>query len=295
MSRTTSDSPAWLPKHVLELVDHRGGQLRGVEQDAQRQRADAALARPSRGRPRPPRASGGRARPSARPGTSCRRPCGRRGRARRTTSSTPSAPSYSASALPKTRISMLPSRSSSVANIIGSPFLVRIFLAWVMMPPAVTQSPSLRAGSSATGASTVCAQRLAHLLERVGRDEEADRLLLDGQQLGLVELVGAGSAGATARRRPPRRSRCRAARTAAVTAEVEDRALADLGVELLLLAGGLGLLEHLRACPCGRARRAERPALDERLDRLLVDGARIDAGAEVPQRAERAAAPRGRP
>ena len=42
------------------------------------------------------------------------------------------------------------------------------------------------------------AQRLAHLLERVRGDEEPDGLLLDGQQLGLLELLAAGSAGAAA-------------------------------------------------------------------------------------------------
>ena len=42
-----------------------------------------------------------------------------------------------------------------MANIIGSPFFVRIFFAAVMMPPAVTQSPSRLPGRSASGKSTV--------------------------------------------------------------------------------------------------------------------------------------------
>ena len=42
-----------------------------------------------------------------------------------------------------------------MANIIGSPFFVRIFFAAVMMPPAVTHSPSRLPGSSASGQSTV--------------------------------------------------------------------------------------------------------------------------------------------
>jgi hypothetical protein len=33
------------------------------------------------------------------------------------------------------------------------------------------------------------AQRLAQRLERMRRDEQPDRLLLDGQQLGLLELL----------------------------------------------------------------------------------------------------------
>ena len=55
--------------------------------------------------------------------------------------------------------------------------------------------------------------------------------------------------------------------------EVEDRALADLGVLLDLLAGALGLLEHREHALARRAGRAEGPALDQRLDRALVDGA----------------------
>ena len=37
---------------------------------------------------------------------------------------------------------MLPSRSSSVANIIGVPLRVRIFFDSVIIPPTFTQSPS---------------------------------------------------------------------------------------------------------------------------------------------------------
>ena len=75
---------------------------------------------------------------------------------------------------------------------------------------------------------------------------------------------------------------------ASVFLQVEDRALADLRVLLHLLAGGLGLLEHLEHSLARRAGRVERAALDQRLDRLLVDGAAVDALAEVPDRGERA-------
>src|SRR5206468_2457523 len=129
------------------------------------------------------------------------------------------------------------------------------------------------------------AQRLAHLLERVRGDEEADGLLLDGQQLGLLELTGrdrwvlrrgerargAGGGGGLGR------------------IEIEDRSLPDLGVELGLLPGGLRLLEDAEHALARIAGGPECAALDERLDRALVDRARIDAGAEVPQRRERPA------
>jgi hypothetical protein len=89
-------------------------------------------------------------------------------------------------------------------------------------------------------------------------------------------------------RRAPERGLAATARGRGVE-EVEDRALADLRVELGLLPGALRGLEHLEhAAPAGPGR-PERPALDQRLDRLLVDGAAVDALAEVPQRHERAA------
>ena len=68
--------------------------------------------------------------------------------------------------------------------------------------------------------------------------------------------------------------------------QVEDRALADQRVLLDLLAGRLRLLEHVQHALAARPGRAERAALDQRLDRLLVDRAVVDALAEVPQRGE---------
>src|SRR3954463_8736464 len=124
-------------------------------------------------------------------------------------------------------------------------------------------------------------QRLAHLLERMRGDEEPDGLLLDGQQLGLLELLGWD-------RRVLRGHQGRGGAGAAIAevAEVEDAPLADLGVELRLLARGLRLLEHAEHALARSPGGAEGAALDERLDRALVDRARVDAGAEVPDRAE---------
>src|SRR6185503_2818158 len=111
-------------------------------------------------------------------------------------------------------------------------------------------------------------QRLPHLLERVRGDEQADRLLLDGQQLGLLELLGGDRRVLRLGERGRR-------------VEVEDRALPDLRVELGLLTRALRLLEHDEHAAPARAGRAERPALDQRLDRLLVDLLAVDARAEV--------------
>ena len=121
----------------------------------------------------------------------------------------------------------------------------------VMMPPAVTQSPSLRSARSASGQSTCSAQRLAHLLERVRGDEEADRLLLDGQQLGLVELLGRD-------RRVLRRGerRRRAALGAPASARRGRRSSPGRSAAScwVFWPGALGLLEHARACPCATRR-----------------------------------------
>ena len=189
-----------------------------------------------------------------------------------------------------TSSSTWPSRSSSVANITvepdaGADLLRRRDHAADLDPLAVAALGHL--GAERVG---LHAQRLAHALERVLGDEEADRLLLDREQLGAGRTPRSGSAGASGRRTARRRRPL-----AAEAAEVEDRALADLRVELRLLARrpapDSSTVEH---APARGAGRAERAALDQRLDRLLVDGAAVDALAEVPQRRERPS-PRARP
>src|SRR3954466_6836292 len=129
-----------------------------------------------------------------------------------------------------------------------------------------------------------CPQRLAHLLERVRGDEEPDGLLLDGQQLRLLELLGRNRRI----RIPPARHEGRGGAGAAIAevAEVEDAPLADLGVQLRLLARGLRLLEHAEHALARGPGGAEGAALDQRLDRALVDRPGVDAGAEVPDRPE---------
>ena len=156
--------------------------------------------------------------------------------------------SAAAIAFSKTRSSTWPSRSSSVANIIVEPDAGADLLgpgdhAADLHPLAVAAVHDL--GARAVGLDP---QRLAHALERVLGDEEADRLLLDRQQLRALELlVGIGGCDGAANGGVGRA-------VAAEAAEVEDRALADLRVLLRLLAGGLRGLEHRRACPCASRR-----------------------------------------
>src|ERR1700688_649842 len=68
--------------------------------------------------------------------------------------------------------------------------------------------------------------------------------------------------------------------------EIEDRALTDQRILLDLLTSPLSLLEHAQHALATRSGRAERAALDQRLDCLLVDRAVVHALAEVPDRSE---------
>src|SRR4051794_35767097 len=79
----------------------------------------------------------------------------------------------------------------------------------------------------------------------------------------------------------------RPAGVAEAVAQVEDRTLAHLGVLLNLVAGRLRLGQHLEHPGARGAGRIERAALDQRLDRLLVDAAAVDALAEIPDRGDR--------
>ena len=132
------------------------------------------------------------------------------------------------------------------------------------------------------------AQGLAQRLERVRGDEQADRLLLDRQQLRLVELLARdrGIHGSRQRARPILRRAGRALPLARRRREVEDRRLADERVLLCLLPRRLRLLEHFEHAPAAGPGRSEGSALDQRLDRLAVHRPAVDALAEVPQRAE---------
>jgi hypothetical protein len=121
----------------------------------------------------------------------------------------------------------------------------------------------------------LAAELVADRRQRVIGDVEAERLLLQLEQLVLRELAGRDDRVVTCRRIAPR-----------VVAEVEDRALAKQLVGLLLLSPGERLFEAFEHPAPRRAGRIERAALDERLERPLVDGLRVDALGEVPDRRE---------
>src|SRR5262249_43263985 len=95
------------------------------------------------------------------------------------------------------------------------------------------------------------AKRLAQRLQRMRRDEQPDRLLLPGKQLRLLELL----------RRDRRMDRARQSRRTLCGGhgrlQVEDRALADEGVLLRLLTGGLSFLENREHPLAARSGRAE--------------------------------------
>src|SRR5207302_4392603 len=75
---------------------------------------------------------------------------------------------------------------------------------------------------------------------------------------------------------------------AAAVVEVEDGALTEQRILLLLLASPLRLREDLEHAGARGSGRVERTAAHQRLGGLLVYGAAIDSLAEVPDRGEAA-------
>ena len=156
----------------------RGGLARGLDLLASSARSARRLRRRSR--------------------SPCRR--GRRVRARATIWSTCARLVLRAASWRRQSSSTEPSRSSSVANIIVvARACVRILLApAVMMPPTVTQSPSLRSASSASGPSTLASSASRTSLSGCTERKSPIASFSMAEQLGLLELLGRGSAGATA-------------------------------------------------------------------------------------------------
>ena len=158
--------------------------------------------------------------------------------------------SFEAYAELKTSSSTWPSRSSSVANIIGSPFFVRMRLHSAIMPPTVTHSPSPFSARSFRPHSTFARRARPHLLQRVRGEEEAERLLLP--LVELLAVVGGGRHGwvLLAERIGP--AACDR------LGVVEDRPLAELRVLLRLRAGALRLRQDPEHSGTRRAERVER-------------------------------------
>src|SRR5207253_6829765 len=122
----------------------------------------------------------------------------------------------------------------------------------------------------------LAAELVADRRQRVVGDVQAERLLLQFEQLVLRELAGRDD-----------RVMARSGFAFGAVAEVEDRALAEQLVGLLLLSPGERLLEAFEHPAPRRAGRVERTALDERLERALVDGLGVDALGEIPDGRER--------
>ena len=105
------------------------------------------------------------------------------------------------------------------------------------MPPTVTISPSRRRSSSASAQSVLRRSWSRIAVQRMLGDVEAERLLLEPQQLALLVLVARRSAGGGA------------ALGSGLVAEVEDRALAGEPVGLLRGRPRRAPRRARRACP----------------------------------------------
>ena len=130
----------------------------------------------------------------------------------------------------------------------------------------------------------LAAQLVADGREGVLGDVEAERLLLEPQELLLLELAGrdrrmvaGGDIVGGARSRPSKSEAWPISRSLRELLPVAERLLED------------GEHPHPRL-----AGRVERAALDERLERALVDDLRVDALREVPDRVERPVLARAR-
>ena len=141
-------------------------------------------------------------------------------------------------------------------------------------------APSLEIGERAV---RLAPQLGSHALERMLGDVEAERLLLEAQELALVELGDRD-----------RRMLDLDGLLGLAEAAVEDRGLAGEPVGRDALAvpeSGVERGEHPHP---RRAGRVERAALHERLERALVQRLRVDALGELPDRLERPALARAR-
>ncbi len=145
--------------------------------------------------------------------------------------------------------------------------------------PALAERPEVHVGADR--------ERSTDRLQRMRRDVEPHGLLFHGEQLALLKLPGGD------RRVARTASRRRTAVATEVHTEIEDRALADLGVLLRLLTSRLRLFEYREHAHARCAGGAKGAALDQRLDRLLVHSPAVDALAEVKDVDERPIRTRG--
>ena len=144
------------------------------------------------------------------------------------------------------------------------------------MPPTVTNSPSRRRSISVSAQSVLRRELGAHALERMLGDVEAERLLLEPQQLALVEL-GRGE------RRMLHLDRLVASPKAPSKIEAWP-ASRSAEMRWPWPSAASSAVEHPEPRGTGRV---ERSALHERLERALVQHLRVDALGELPDRLER--------
>ena len=222
------------------------------------------------------------ARSPARPASSRRAPCGRRGRARSRAGRRPTCASLRRVGRVEDQHLHLAARgrrasrtSSARRTWCGSASPA------VISPPTVTQAPS---------------GLLRELGERAvdrARAARRARRRADGSRGRCRASPSPSAAARRARTRPPgsagsaRRGPRAAARPASSRSKIDP--WPESASSCAFCARRLRLAEHVQHALARRAGRVERAALDQALDRLLVDGARVDPRAEVPDRGERPA------
>ena len=278
-------------QHVLELGQDRRRQRGGVEPEAERARHGRPAGRLLAGLARPPPAWARSARPAGPRCTWSRGPCGRRARGRARSSRARADRAPSSSTLPNTSSSTDASRSSSVANIIGSPFLVRIVLFSTIIPPTVTQSPSRRPGSSDSGQSTrawsaarTSLSGWAEMNRPIASFSAASNSARSNSMAGIGAWLGVTKPPPSPS--PPATPSSRVEGGSAETkSKIEPWPIA---ASCWAFCPAPWACSSMISMPLRRgAGRAERAALDQRLDRLLVDRPAVDARAEVEQAQER--------
>ena len=164
-------------------------------------------------------------------------------------------------------------------------------LASATIPPTVTQAPSGLLAELGERAVDPRAQRVAHLGQRMRRrgTSRASPSPSPAARAARTPPPGSAAGAGPAPRPPPRRRRRRRGRRSSPGRSARPPAPSG---PRDCAAGSTSSIPLRR-----RPGRVERAALDQALDRPLVDRARVDPLAEVPDRVERPRprAPRGSP
>ena len=239
--------------------------------------------------PRSPPASARTARSPARPASSRRVPCGRRGRARSRAVEADlrlvrGVGGVEDDHLDLARRGRRASRTSS-----ARPTWCGSACACVISPPTVTQAPSGLRSSVGDRAVGALAQQVADVGQRMAREEDAERLLLAGEQLDASRTRPRASAGSARRR--ARADASPASPRSKIDPWPESASSCAFAPDALRLRPAPSSMP-LRVAPV----ESSAPHLIRLSIAFLLTVRAVDARAEVPDRGERARrrrAPRG--